>query len=400
MKKTWQKSFLPVLAFVLLAGLGISLYQRSGRRFRTESDKPADQKVNLPDEGLDWPIFRGSSGLLGVAESRLPESLDLLWTFATGKPVKSSAVIHAGRVYIGSQDKHLYALDFNTGEKIWAFAGQAGIEAPPTVVDDQVVIGDSDGMVYAVEAETGDLIWSHETGGEIAGAANVWVRPNQGTRLLIGSYDSKVHCLNADTGDPVWAFETGSYVNGTPAVSGDICAFGGCDAFVYVLRLSDANVVAKIDTGSYVASSVVLDEGRLYTGNFDGRFMCGSVADANQVWDVALENSEIYSSAAVTREYVIFGDRHNVVHCLRRDTGETVWTFKALGTVDSSPVVAGDKVVFGSDDGRLYVVGLADGQKQWSYEVGKPIQSSPAVAGHRIVIGCDDGNVYAFGAKM
>ena len=44
-----------------------------------------------PDTG--WPMFRGNPALLGVARDPLPEKPALLWTFKTGGPVKSSAVI-------------------------------------------------------------------------------------------------------------------------------------------------------------------------------------------------------------------------------------------------------------------------------------------------------------------
>src|SRR5579863_3751155 len=51
-----------------------------------------------------WPVFRGSAALTGVAEGRLPEKPALLWTFKTGGPVKSSAVMGGGRAFIGSDD--------------------------------------------------------------------------------------------------------------------------------------------------------------------------------------------------------------------------------------------------------------------------------------------------------
>ncbi len=94
---------------------------------------------------------------------------------------------------------------------------------------------------------------------------------------------------------------------------------------------------------------------------------------------------------------VIVGGRDDRLHCISRDDGKQVWTFKANGAIDSSPVICGDKVVFGAEDGRLYVVTLADGKRLWSYETGQAITSSPAVAAGLVVVGCNDGYVYAFG---
>ena len=356
------------------------------------------QVMPSPVPGQDWPMYRGSQGLLGVTNETLPETLDLLWSFKTAGPVLSSAVVQDGCVYIGSADKHLYALDLDTGEKIWAFKADSAIEAPPTVITDTVYVGDLGGFVYAVDAKSGEKRWSYETKGEVAGAVN-WAQVGERLCVLVGSHDAYVHCLDARSGEPIWRFETESYVNGTVAVSGDLCAFGGCDAFVYVVHTADANEVTRIDAGAYVASSTVFDESRVYAGNYDGLFLSASIDDPNQRWEYTIEGGEIFSSAAVSPDWIVVGDRDSQVLCLDRHTGTLKWTFKTLDAVDSSPVIAGDKVVVGSDDGRVYLLSLETGKKLWSYELGEPIVSSPAVSHGRVVIGCKDGRVYAFGTK-
>ncbi len=356
------------------------------------------EPVEPPDPGQDWLLYRGSQGLLGVSSEQLPETLDLLWSFKTEAPVRSSAVVQKGRVYIGSADSHLYALDLETGQKIWSLEVDSPIEAPPTVLEDTVYVADLGGFVYAVNTESGETRWTYETEGEVAGAVN-WARLGERLCVLVSSHDAFVHCIDAKSGESVWRFETESFVNGTPAVSGDLCVFGGCDAFVYVLRLADANEVMRIDMGAYVASSVVLDQSRIYAGNYEGLFLSASISDPNERWEYPVEDGEIVSSAAVGPDAIVFGDRDSQVLCLDRDTGDLRWRFKTLDNVDSSPVIVGDKVVVGSDDGRLYMLSYKTGEKIWSYEIGEPIISSPAVSHGRVIIGCDDGSVYAFGTK-
>ena len=56
-----------------------------------------------------WPVFRGNPGLTGVAEGALPSKPALLWTFKTGGPVKSSAVIGGGT---SKAAPHGYAVHF------------------------------------------------------------------------------------------------------------------------------------------------------------------------------------------------------------------------------------------------------------------------------------------------
>src|SRR6266705_4703353 len=62
-------------------------------------------------DAITWPMFRGGPALLGVAPVTLPAKLALAWTFKTQAPVKSSPAIAGGRVFIGSDDGNVYAVD-------------------------------------------------------------------------------------------------------------------------------------------------------------------------------------------------------------------------------------------------------------------------------------------------
>jgi outer membrane protein assembly factor BamB len=88
--------------------------------------------------GADWPMFRGGPALLGVAEGSLPAKPALLWSFKTGGPVKSSAAIVGDRVFIGSGDGNLYALDLARGKKLWSFKTGDEVESSPLVLDGKV----------------------------------------------------------------------------------------------------------------------------------------------------------------------------------------------------------------------------------------------------------------------
>src|SRR5215831_18954263 len=86
----------------------------------------------------DWPMFRGGPALLGVAEGSLPDKLSLLWSFKTGGAVKSSAAVAEGRVFVGSSDEMVYALDFTNGKKVWAFKTGGAVESSPLVLEQRV----------------------------------------------------------------------------------------------------------------------------------------------------------------------------------------------------------------------------------------------------------------------
>jgi len=368
-------------------------------REKPHAQVPANSSQTAAPAPASWPVFRGNPALTGVASDTLPQKPALLWTFKTGGPVKSSAVIGEGKIFIGSDDGNLYALNFADGKRVWAFKADSAVEAPPLLAGHSVFVGSVEGWFYALDAAAGDLLWKVQTGDKILASANVVPRGDGPARILFGSYDFKLRCLEAEKGATNWFFESGYYINGACAVADGRAVFGGCDAMLHVLQLDDGKEVSQIEAGAYIGASVALAGNRAYFGDYEGEFRCVDLARTNTVWHFHDQDAPFLSSAAVTEDRVVFGGDDKTLHCLNRADGKSLWSFPVQGTIQSSPVVAGDKVVFGSEDGRVYLLSLLDGRQLWYFDTGQPVTSSPAVAGNRIVIGCDDGNVYCFGAK-
>ena len=345
----------------------------------------------------DWYMFRGGPALLGRARGTLSERLRLRWRFKTKEAIRSSAAIVGDRVYVGSDDGHVYALKLSDGSKVWAHKTGDTVEASPLVLEGTVYVGSGDGFLYALDAATGKRKWAVKTEDRILGSAN-WMRGADGTlRIVVGSYDSKLYCVDAATGKVAWAYQTENYVNGAPGLADGRIAFGGCDAQVHVLSAADGTKLHSVEAGAYIAASVAIDGHMAFVGHYGNELLCVDVAAGKVVWRYKDKEEAFFSSAAVTADRVLIGSRDKRLHCVDRRTGKRQWAFKTRGEVDSSPVVAGDKVVFGSNGGRLYLVTLADGKELWTFEIGEAVTTSPAVARGLVVVGADDGGGYAFG---
>ena len=349
----------------------------------------------------NWPMFRGSQGLLGVAEVNLPDSLEFLWKFKTQAAVKSSPVIYEGKVFVGSNDDNLYAIDLKTGQQIWKYQTDDSVEATPCVINNTVYVGSLGGFLYAIDADTGQFKWKYETDGQILGGAN-WTYSPDKTKIwiLVGSYDFILYCIDSQTGKARWTYESDNYINGSPAVEGNYTVFGGCDERIHVVSLADGELSSQIDDVSYIAASPAILDGQVYVGNYDNVFIKADIASNTILWEYTESEDAFMSSPAIKDDFIVIGSRDEHVHCINRNDGKKIWTFRTLGSVDSSPVICGNKVIVGSDDGKIYMINLADGTEIWSYETGRSIASSPAVIEAMVVIGCDDGNVYAFGTKQ
>ena len=345
-----------------------------------------------------WPNHRGDSSLRGIAPDLLGNQLDLQWTFEVGKFLKSSPVVAAGKIFLGGPTGIFHAIDVQTGSELWRADAGIGVDAPALVHAGKVYVGSKDGWVFCFDAETGKKTWSYETMGEIVGAPNFTTHPDGGHGLvLVGSYDNFVHCLDASSGERVWKFETMNYVNGTPAVWKDqAVVFGGCDAQLYVVSLSDGKLIRQADLGAPIASSVSVDGSLGYVGNMDKTVLAVDLKTGETIWQYEPKNFPYFSSPAVTKECVIIGGRDKGLHAIEKISGNQKWRYSARGRIDGSPVVAGEKVVVGSMDGKLYLIDLKTGEPIAQYEIGASISTTCAVSNGWIFVGCEDGTLYAF----
>lgn len=92
--------------------------------------------------------------------------LKVKWAF--GVPNASSALgqptVVAGRVFIGSGDGTVYALDEATGCTIWTYKAETAVRAAITVAPAKngrafAYVGDGEANLYALDAAKGTLIW-------------------------------------------------------------------------------------------------------------------------------------------------------------------------------------------------------------------------------------------------
>src|SRR6188768_2132226 len=144
----------------------------------------------------NWPQFRNTSALTGVAGSALSAAPKIRWTYDAGAAVESSAAIAGDMAYVGVSTGELLAIDLTTGKAKWKYrAADSNIgigESSPAVANGTVYIGDLTGVLHAVDAATGAKRWTFKTGAEIKSSPVV-----VGNRVLIGSYDNSLYSIDA-----------------------------------------------------------------------------------------------------------------------------------------------------------------------------------------------------------
>ena len=126
----------------------------------------------------------------------------------------------------------------------------------------------------------------------------------------------------------------------------------------------------------------------------------------NVIWQRQLTD-QVESSMVVVDGRVFTGCNDGTVRALDALTGKVVWQYRAGGAVKDSLAVDGGRVFFGAYGGTMYSLRASDGKVLWDthtsglsggFRSGN-FYSSPAVAYGRVYIGNTDGKVYSFVAS-
>jgi outer membrane protein assembly factor BamB len=201
-----------------------------------------------------------------------------IWRFEADNEVNTSAAYWRGRLFIASDGGTLYSLSAKTGKLLWSagsqsrFGSREFFYATPTVAHGRVYIGNTDGTMYVFGAKTGRLLWARPLGSYIYGAAAVYRR-----KVFVGTYDGQFYALDAATGDTVWQIAAGGTVHAAPTVMNGlvyyaICSTCGQDAQRAVAGGTDSTIAVRARDGKRVwrfpggkyANPVVADSERIY----------------------------------------------------------------------------------------------------------------------------------------
>lgn len=117
----------------------------------------------------------------------------ILWRYEHPQrkfPYYATAAVMNGRVYVGGRDKILHALDAKTGKEVWSFAAKARIDSSPVITSDgRIFFGSNDGNVYALDT-AGKEVWKFTAGAPVSASPAM-----DGNRLVIGSQDGRLYCF-------------------------------------------------------------------------------------------------------------------------------------------------------------------------------------------------------------
>jgi outer membrane protein assembly factor BamB len=359
--------------------------------------------------GQAWPVARGDVFGTGVAESTLPDKLEVVWSYkAEGTGFEGTPAIADGMAFIGDvgtgddETGKLFAFDLKTGEIKWTFnKAKLGFVASPAYRDGKIYIGDGNGTFFCINAKDGAELWSHPMEAEVVAGANF-----VGDKILVGCQDSNIYCLNASNGELLWKKPIANQIRTFTTSDKGKAFVCQCDGTMHIMDIESGGIDASITLGppdkpeANLNSTPVVWKDYLIFGTESGTVMALDWKKSEFPWTFNLSGHQAFrSSPAVAEDIAVIGGRAKVVVAIDPTTGKEKWKFPTKAPVDSSPVIVGKRVFIGGADGRLYALDRNSGKELWQHQGRGEYKGSPAVADGKLVIATDKGTVYCFGKK-
>jgi len=355
-----------------------------------------------------------SADSAAITAAEIPK-LTLRWAF--GFPDASSAwaqpSVADGRVYVGSQNGTVYALDARSGCIRWTFAAAGGVRTAVTLSSGIAYFGDTAANVYAVDAQTGVARWRKSveqhplariTGSVTVHDGRLYVptssyEESQGAdpQYPCCTFRGSVTALDAGTGAVVWKTYTipeepkrrGSSSAGVPLWGPSGAAIWSAptiDARRGLLYVATGNlysgpahtagnavIALDLKTGS-VRWSKQFTPGDVYVTNC--RAGNPNCPEANGP-DFDFGSPPMLARTSAGRDLIVIGQKSGVGFALDPEKmGEVVWEYRAgrggvLGGIEWGSAVDAERAYFAVSDillpqpGGLHAVTLATGQRAW-----------------------------------
>jgi outer membrane protein assembly factor BamB len=181
----------------------------------------------------------------------------LLWTFATGQALWAQPVVDSKRVYFGSMDNSVYALDMTPAKPdkpVWSTELDGAILGSLTLDKKGVLYaGTLGGSIYALDSATGKIKWKQSLSSWIWSGA---VSNNTGS-LFAGDQAGKLFSMAADSGKENWSVQPDGPILGSPLVLDTSIVFGTESGSLVNVGFDNKTIWTKTITGKLYGTPVL-----------------------------------------------------------------------------------------------------------------------------------------------
>lgn len=288
------------------------------------------------------------------------------WANRTSALVAGGPIAGLNKIYLGTENGDVYALDSETGELVWQAKVKGEIITAPAIDSGILVVNSASGILKAFDANTGEELWKVESDVPALTLRGISTPVIASGGVLVGSGKGELSVSMLETGQAGWITEVGEATGSTelqrvidvdsaPIVFGDKIYAISARGNLVAIELNSGRILWKRQYSSYRQIAVFRND--IYITTTRGHLYSLNRVNGIERWrNLELKNRGV-TGPAVLGGYIIVGDFEGYLHLAEQDTGKIVSRHKVDGSgVYTTPTVVGDVLYAQSRDGDLQAI--------------------------------------------
>lgn len=349
---------------------------------------------------------------------------EVLWEESVGGGVSDyfsrlKPIVAYDKVYSASRQGDVFAFDAQTGKQVWrvdlgeensdsgffSSAKSALVGGGPVAGINKVFLGSENGEVFALDAETGAMSWQAKIKGEVITAPAI----DAGT-LIVNSASGVLKAFNASNGEEQWKIEQDVpplTLRGisSPAVAAGGVVIGSADGSLTVYILENGQQGWTVEVGEATGSTelervIDIDSKPLVFGDkayaisSRGHLVSIDLRSGRVLWKRQYSS---YRQLSISGNSLFLTDVKGHVYAIDRNNGLERWSQLAFTNRGvTGPAALKNHVVVGDFEGYLHWLDSETGEIVARHQVDSSgIYSTPTVANDTLYVQSRDGDLQA-----
>lgn len=285
---------------------------------------------------------------------------------AESAKVAGGLAAHNGKIWFGTEDGRLVALDAKTGDIVFDHSVTGEILAKPTFGDGLVFVNTTAGRLFALDEQTGEEMWMHESDVPPLSLRGISQPTATNGGVFIGTAAGKLQVNISDSGLVAWEATVA-----TPAGA------------------TELERIIDVDTAPIIAGANV------YIVSYNGSLVSVELRTGRVVWQREYAS---YQNLSVSGNSIFVTDTNGSVFAIDRRNGVELWSQGALkGRVLSAPTVFKDTLAVADAYGVVHFLDVREGtylsRKVLDNSEGKGFYSAPVVMDDKIIVINQEGEL-------
>lgn len=299
------------------------------------------------------------------------DSIARLWR--SGASAKVSALnVGYNRVFIGTEDGKLMALNAESGELDWEVSLNGEVLAPPAMDEGILVVNTGAGTLFGLDITTGETLWETETdvppltlrgiSAPAAGNGGALVGTPTG-KLQVNIINSGLMAWEAAITAPAGATELERIVDvdTSPVIVGGTIYVVSYNGTLASVEMRSGRVVWKREYGAY--RNISVQGNKLFVVDNNAYVYALDRRNGVELWSQNSLRGRLLTSAEPFDEYVVVGDNWGYMHFIEQETGKIVSRIEVGGDDEdealfSAPLKVNDMIIATTRDGEVAAVKL------------------------------------------